>query len=78
MLTDESLTSGRQSAPNLNFESQLFTTLKTLPDVAVIGIVKRSGFNFDPKYPVAILGDEIRFTIDVEADYRVRNAHART
>ena len=32
------------------------------------GIIKRSDFNFAPKYPTAILGDEIKFTIDVEAD----------
>lgn len=32
------------------------------------GIIKRSDFNFAPKFPAAILGDEIKFTIDMEAD----------
>ena len=32
------------------------------------GTLKRSDFDFAPKYPTAILGDEIKFTIDVEAD----------
>jgi len=32
------------------------------------GTVKRSDFNFASKYPAAVLGDEIPFTIDVEAD----------
>ena len=41
---------------------------KLIIGFAVTGVVKRSDFNFAPKYPVAILGDEIKFTIDVEAD----------
>jgi polyisoprenoid-binding protein YceI len=32
------------------------------------GIIKRSDFNFAPKFPAAILGDGIKFTIDMEAD----------
>ena len=32
------------------------------------GIVKRSDFNFAPKFSTVILGDEIKFTIDLEAD----------
>jgi polyisoprenoid-binding protein YceI len=32
------------------------------------GMIKRSDFNFASKYPTAILGDEIKFTIDAEAD----------
>jgi polyisoprenoid-binding protein YceI len=35
---------------------------------AATGTRKRSDFNFAPKYPIAILGDEIKFTIDAEAD----------
>jgi polyisoprenoid-binding protein YceI len=32
------------------------------------GTVKRSDFNFAPKMPAAVLGDEIQITIDVEAN----------
>lgn len=32
------------------------------------GLLKRSDFNFASKYPTLILGDEIAFTIDAEAD----------
>ncbi len=35
---------------------------------AATGIIKRSDFNFAPKFPTVILGDEIIFTIDLEAD----------
>ena len=35
---------------------------------AATGLIKRSDFNFAPKFPTAILGDEIKFTIDAEAD----------
>ena len=35
---------------------------------AATGVIKRSDFNFAPKFPAAILGDEIKFTIDAEAD----------
>lgn len=41
---------------------------KLIIGFAATGIIKRSDFNFAPKYPTAILGDEIKFTIDVEAD----------
>ena len=41
---------------------------KLIIGFAATGAVKRSDFNFAPKYPVVILGDEIKFTIDVEAD----------
>ncbi len=32
------------------------------------GTLKRSDFNFAQKYPTVILSDEIKFTIDAEAD----------
>jgi polyisoprenoid-binding protein YceI len=32
------------------------------------GILKRSDFNFGSKFPSAALGDDVKFTIDVEAD----------
>jgi len=32
------------------------------------GKLKRADFNFGSKYPEAILGDEVKFTIDLEAD----------
>lgn len=32
------------------------------------GILKRSDFNFAPKYPSAIIGNDVKFTIDVEID----------
>jgi len=35
---------------------------------AATGLIKRSEFNFAPKFPSLILGDEIKFTIDLEAD----------
>jgi polyisoprenoid-binding protein YceI len=35
---------------------------------AATGVIKRSDFNFAPKYSTVILGDEIKFTIDAEAD----------
>jgi polyisoprenoid-binding protein YceI len=35
---------------------------KLIIGFAATGTVKRSDFNFAPKYPVAILGDEIKFT----------------
>lgn len=41
---------------------------KTIIGFEASGIIKRSDFNFASKYPTAILGDEIKFTIDVEAD----------
>jgi polyisoprenoid-binding protein YceI len=41
---------------------------KLIIGFAATGILKRSDFNFASKYPTAILGDEIRFTIDAEAN----------
>ena len=32
------------------------------------GLIKRSDFNFGQKYTAPILGDDVKFTIDVEAD----------
>ena len=41
---------------------------KMVRGFSATGILKRSDFNFAPKYPAAVLGDEVQFTIDVEAD----------
>lgn len=41
---------------------------KTVIGLSATGTVKRSDFNFAPKYPAAMLGDEVQITIDVEAD----------
>ena len=41
---------------------------KLILGFAATGTIKRSDFNFASKYPVLILGDEIKFTIDIEAD----------
>ena len=41
---------------------------KTVIGLSATGTVKRSDFNFAPKYPAAMLGDEVKITIDVEAD----------
>jgi polyisoprenoid-binding protein YceI len=41
---------------------------KLIIGFAATGTLKRSDFNFAAKYPTAILGDEIKFTIDAEAD----------
>ncbi len=41
---------------------------KTVIGLSATGLIKRSDFNFAPKYPAAMLGDEVRITIDVEAD----------
>ena len=41
---------------------------KTILGFEASGTIKRSDFNFASKYPTMILGDEIKFTIDVEAD----------
>ncbi len=35
--------------------------------LSVKGTLKRSDFNFGSKYPSPVLGDEVQFTIDVEA-----------
>ena len=36
--------------------------------LSATGMVKRSDFNFAPKMPTMVLGDEVQFTIDVEAN----------
>ena len=41
---------------------------KTVIGLSATGTVKRSDFSFAPKYPATMLGDEVRITIDVEAD----------
>jgi polyisoprenoid-binding protein YceI len=41
---------------------------KTVTGFSATGMVKRSDFNFASKYGAAMLGDEVKFTIDVEAD----------
>jgi len=41
---------------------------KTVTGFSATGMVKRSDFNFGSKYGAAMLGDEVKFTIDVEAD----------
>lgn len=41
---------------------------KLILGFAATGTIVRSDFNFAPKYPTLILGDEIKFTIDAEAD----------
>ncbi|HEU5339888.1 YceI family protein [Edaphobacter sp.] len=41
---------------------------KMVIGLSATGTVKRSDFHFAPKYPGAMLGDEVQITIDVEAD----------
>jgi polyisoprenoid-binding protein YceI len=41
---------------------------KLILGFAATGVLNRRDFNFAPKYPTAILGDEFKFTIDLEAD----------
>lgn len=41
---------------------------KIIVGFAASGTLRRSDFNFAAKYPAVILGDEIRFTIDAEAN----------
>jgi polyisoprenoid-binding protein YceI len=41
---------------------------KTVTGFSATGMVKRSDFNFGSKFGAAMLGDEVKFTIDVEAD----------
>lgn len=41
---------------------------KLILGFAATGTILRSDFNFASKYPTLILGDEIKFTIDAEAD----------
>jgi polyisoprenoid-binding protein YceI len=41
---------------------------KTISGFSASGIVKRSEFGFGAKFPPPLLGDEVKFTIDVEID----------
>jgi polyisoprenoid-binding protein YceI len=41
---------------------------KTVIGLSATGTLKRSDFNFASKYAAPILGDEVQFTIDVEAN----------
>jgi len=41
---------------------------KMVIGLSATGAVKRSDFNFAPQTPTAILGDDVRFTLDVEAN----------
>jgi len=41
---------------------------KVISGFSATGIVKRSDYGFGSKFPAAILGDEVKFTIDVEID----------
>jgi polyisoprenoid-binding protein YceI len=41
---------------------------KTVIGLSVTGTLKRSDFNFGSKYAAPILGDDVQFTIDVEAN----------
>lgn len=41
---------------------------KTRSGFSASGILKRSDFNFASKYPGAIIGNDVKFTIDVEID----------
>ncbi len=41
---------------------------KTVTGFSATGTLKRSDFNFGSKFPSAVLGDDVKFTIDVEAN----------
>ena len=41
---------------------------KTRSGFSATGILKRSDFNFGPKFAPPVLGDDVKFTIDVEID----------
>ena len=41
--------------------------LKVVTGFSATGIINRADFNFGSKYPAAMLGNDIKFTIDVEA-----------
>lgn len=41
---------------------------KTVSGFSATGAIKRSDFNFGPKYAPPALGDEVKFTIDIEID----------
>jgi polyisoprenoid-binding protein YceI len=41
---------------------------KTRSGFSASGILKRTDFNFGPKFSAPVLGDDVKFTIDVEID----------
>jgi polyisoprenoid-binding protein YceI len=41
---------------------------KTISAFSATGTIKRTDFNFAPKTPSAVVGDDVKFTIDVEID----------
>jgi polyisoprenoid-binding protein YceI len=41
---------------------------KTISGFSASGTIKRSDFNFGAKFPPPLVGDEVKFTIDVEID----------
>jgi polyisoprenoid-binding protein YceI len=41
---------------------------KQVIGLSATGMIKRSDFNFAPKMPTAVVGDEVPITIDVEAN----------
>jgi polyisoprenoid-binding protein YceI len=41
---------------------------KTVIGFSASGVLKRSDFNFGSKFAAPVLGDDVKFTIDVEAD----------
>lgn len=41
---------------------------KTISGFSASGLIKRSDFTFGQKFPAAMLGDDVKFTIDVEID----------
>ena len=41
---------------------------KTISGFSATGILKRTDFNFGSKYSAPLLGDEVKFTIDIEMD----------
>lgn len=41
---------------------------KTISGFSASGIIKRSDYGFGAKFPPPLLGDEVKFTIDVEID----------
>ncbi len=41
---------------------------KVISGFSATGMIRRSEFNFGAKYPPPMLGDEVKFTIDIEID----------
>jgi polyisoprenoid-binding protein YceI len=41
---------------------------KTISGFSASGLIKRSDFGIGAKFPAAVVGDEVKFTIDVEID----------